>query len=151
MAITVSLPSTMSPIGQAVSTPGALATPTILLAPLIDPYTHDLLSLTDGMDPIDAQVINALKIVRGSGPAVSDVGARFGDIRKITAATPNDIKAQVQTALSGLVRRGDIRYAGTIIDYNEPGKQMVQARIQWINLRAFDGSVRNTSIQLGEG
>ncbi len=140
----------MSPVGQAVSTPGAMAKPPMLLAPLIDPYSHDFLSLTVGMDPIDAAVINALKIVRGSGPAVSDVGARFGDIRKITPATPNDIKSQVKTALAGLIRRGDIRYIGTTIDSSESGTQTIEARIQWVNLRAFDGTTRSTSMQLSE-
>ncbi len=138
----------MNPIGQAVSTPGALAPPNILLAPLIDPVTHDFLSLENGMDPVDAMVINALKIVRGSGPAVQNVGNRLRDIRKITEATKNEIKAQVQTALADLIRRGDIRYLGTDFDVYAPGDQTIQARVKWENLRAFDGAVRSAPLQV---
>jgi len=118
------------------------------LAPKIDPATHDFLSLTEGMDPVDAMVINALKIVRGSGASVMDVGARFRDIRKIKTETPGEIKAQVQTALSILIRRGDIRYVGTSIDINEPGSQTIQATIKWVNLRAFDNATRSTTLVL---
>lgn len=136
----------MTPIGGAVSSPEDLAKRSPLLAPLIDPYTHDFLSLSIGMDPVDARVINALKVVRGSGPCVEKTGHRFRDIRKITPSTPNEIDNRARTALAGIIRDGDIRYIGTTIDYNESATQMIQARVQWINLRAGDGEVRYSTL-----
>jgi hypothetical protein len=146
MTVTITIPSTSTPIGSAVATPSALATPTILLAPNIDPTTNDFVSVFTGMDPVDAAVINAIKIVRNSGPAVTDVGNRLSDVRKITKSTVNELKAEIRSALDLLIRKRDINYLGAIVDYNEPGQQFIQIRPRWINLRAFTGTVQSANI-----
>lgn len=148
MSLLLSLPSTMNPLGEAVSQPQLIQRPSPLLAPKIDPVTNDFLSLIEGMDHVDAMVINALKIVRKSGPSVMEVGNRFRDIKKIKPETPGELKSQVRTALAMLIRRGDIRYVGATIDINDPGNQTVQITIQWVNLRSFDNSVRSTKLEL---
>ncbi len=147
----VSLPSTSSPVGYGVTSPGQLAPPSPLLADNIDPQTHDYVSLFRSIDPIDAQVIIALKIVKGSGAAVEDDGSRFRDIRKITQSVKTEIKSEVRRALARLIANRDIKYKGVAFDVFDPSNRTIQARVQWVNLRAFDGAVKSASISFSAG
>ena len=144
--MTIPLPSSSSPVGSPVSTPAALGPPSPLLADNIDPSTGDFASLFVGIDPIDAQVINAVKIVRGSGASVTEDGMRLADIRKIKDDTQDDIKGQVRRALSRLIQNQDIRFLGTSFDYLEKGSQFIQIRVQWVNLRSFDRTPKENTI-----
>ena len=142
----VNYSSTSTPVGYGVISPGQLAPPSALLARWVDPQTNDFASMTVGMDPIDAQVLLALKVVRNSGPAVAEVGARYIDLKKIQPSTLTDIKAMTKKALSRLIANGDIRYKGVTYDLEDPGNQQIQARVQYVNLRAMDGQVREAII-----
>ena len=144
--MTVPLPSSLSPVGSAISTPAGLGPPSPLLADNIDPQTGDFASLFVGIDPIDAQVINAVKIVRGSGASVTEDGMRLVDIRKIKDDTEDDIRNEVRRALSRLIQNQDIRFSGTKFDYIEKGSQFIQIRVQWVNLRSFDRTPREAVI-----
>jgi hypothetical protein len=81
--ITASLPSTVGPIGGAVSQTDPLLGPSNLLADYIDPGTKEYLSLTRGMDPIDAQALIALSYIRAAGPATEQDGNKLRDIKKM--------------------------------------------------------------------
>ena len=144
--MTISLPSTMAPLGGAVSSTTGLATPSILFGPNIDPSTNDFVSLIDGIDAIDSQVVLAMKLRRNTGPSITNQGHELDKIRKIKESTPNDIKAQIRRTLDRLIKNRDIRFIGTIIDINDPGNQTIQGRTEWVNLRAFDNLPRRVNL-----
>lgn len=135
--VSISIPSTAGAAGgPATETlPRTPATP--LLADYIDPDTNDYVSLAIGFDPVDAQVINALKIVRRSGASVFEIGTRLKDIRKITDSIRNEIESQIRFALAPLVKNRDIIIESIIFDIVDPGNQTVQVRPVWRNLRSI--------------
>ena len=149
MAATI--PRTGSPLSFFIASPGALGPPSPILADNIDPSTHDFVSLTTGADPIDAQVLTALSILRDSGAAVYGVGLLIED-RKILANITISISSAVQQALSTLIRNRDIEFRG--VDFGDDNEgvdganQQVNYAVKWINLRALDGNVRTATVPL---
>ena len=138
----------MNPIGGSVASPASMSKPTPLLAPKIDPNTNDFYSLFEGMDPVDYQVVLAMKIERNSGPSVVNHGQELQKIRKITGSTENEVKDQVRLALDRLIKNRDIRYTGTNSLEIDSGNQAVHVMVEWINLRAFDNAVRSSELSL---
>lgn len=139
------IPPTGSPIGFFIGSPGALGDPSPLLADNIDPDTNDFASLFTGMDVIDAQVLVAVTIVRGSGSSVTEDGIKITS-RKITESVKNEITADVRTSLKRLINNGDIEFVK--IDFGEndenidKSNQVINSRIEYVNLRAMDNKVR---------
>lgn len=79
------------------------------LADALDPRTGELLSISTGVHPIDAEVVFVLRAAFNAGPALQGVGTRFGDLRKITDETSIEIAKIIREALDRFVKRGDIR------------------------------------------
>jgi hypothetical protein len=141
------LPGTQTALGYGVTAPSLLGPPSPLLADKIDPVTHDFEDLFEGRDPVDAQVLLALSIVRSSGPAVVNVGNRYHEIRKILPSIKNELESKTREALKLLIKKRDIRYLGLEFPVLDPGNQTVEILVKWVNLRAFDGGkVRKTPI-----
>ena len=134
------IPPTTSPLGFFTPSPGALTPPSPLLADLIDPNTHEYISLFTGDDPIDAQVLIALKTVLGSGAAVTSIGSKLSSIRKITESTPGDVEAEVRNALAALIQQGDIRLVSVSVEAHAAGQ--IEAVVKYVNMRARDRSIR---------
>ena len=147
MTVTVSLPSTLSGISSPVSSPSALTAPSPLLADYIDPSTNDYLSIEDGMDPVDAQVIIAMKTKRGSGPSVTEDGHNLDSIKKIMPSVERDIEAQLKLALGRLIRNGDITYKGQTITNNDPANAYVEGYVSYVNERTFTGVVQTANFK----
>lgn len=152
MAFIISLPSTMSPLGIGVYSIGSLPAASPLLSDFIDPATNDFRSLFVSLDPIDLQVINALKIVRGSGPVVIEDGNNLESIKKITNTIRRDIESEIKIALARLIRNGDIRYKGISEVKIQPENQYVEWMVSWYNLRStHKGNVRSASLIFNPG
>jgi hypothetical protein len=109
--------------------------PPAILADAIDPHTREYLSISKGADPVDAQVVDALAIVRGSGAAVTADGQDFASIRKIDDSTVGLIEGEAKRALARLLAAGDIEFvklAGAADD------DWSEVYVQYRNLRAHD-------------
>ena len=143
--ITVAIPSTSQPAGAIVTATDPLDQPSPLKARLWDPKEKDWVSLTRGMDPIDAQVVNAISIIRWAGPTTEEEGTRIRDIRKMSPSLQDQVKSEVNRALARLRRNRDIRLVGIYFDIESPGQQMLQFRVEYINLRAPKGSTRSVT------
>ena len=141
--ITVAIPSTSQPVGAVVTATDPLEQPSPLKARLWNPKNKNWDSLTRGMDPIDAQVVNALSLYRWAGPTTENEGTRIRDIRKMGPALQDQIRSEVNRALARLRRNRDIRLVGIFFDIESPGDQMLQFRVEYINLRAPKGSTRS--------
>ena len=82
--------------------PGEYAPPRPTLADAIDPWTGDYSSL-EGADPTDAAVLDALRIVRGSGASVQQDGQQFTEAQKVTEGLSRFLREEVEFALRRLI------------------------------------------------
>ena len=127
--------------------PGPLPPAPSIRADLIDYETLDYASFVRDAEPIDAQVVEALWRVRGSGAAVTATGARFLDISKLTTSAPGRIEAEARFVLQRLVKRGDIRIKKTTVD---TGSDWAEVVVDYINVRAHGNKVRQARVRLPE-
>lgn len=116
-----------------------------ILADAIDPITGEYLSILKGMDPIDAQVIDALKIKRGSGVAVRNDGQRFADIKKVDDAAASLIDGEARRALARLVENLDIRVL-TVDAVANQDNDFADVVVQFKNLRARPKDLRAATV-----
>ena len=128
--------------------PSQLARPSPLLADNIDPNSHDYVSLTETVHPIDAQVILALKLDRGSGAAVENDGIRLRDIRKMTDDAQTQIKSRVREALGRLISAGDVRLVGVSFENWDESSQAGGPFVRFVNLRARDDRIREVPVRM---
>lgn len=109
------------------------AGPPAILADPIDPSTGEFLSIARSYDPTDACVIEALRVERGSGPAVLEEGNRIRDVQLATEAAPRVIEQEAQYALRRFVEDRQIRIdkiAGAVED------DLGALAFQYTNLRS---------------
>ena len=137
-----------STAGYEYTAPARLADPSVLLCDNIDSKSHDFASLTTTIDPIDAQVIFAIKLKRASGASVFNDGSRLHEVRKMGDSAQSEIKGLVREALSRLIDQRDIQYRGVKFDLWDTANQTAHITIQWINLRARDNVIRSHPIEI---
>lgn len=129
-------PAGLSPLGFFVEQTFRDPTdPPAILADAIDPETHDYLSIDRGQDPIDAQVILALKTVRGSGAAVTDTGNQFTSIGKLDDSAEAAFRREAEIALSLLVTNRDIRIDSIEVLVQD---DFAEVTVTYENLRTID-------------
>ena len=145
MPVTVAMAG-VSPAGffvaQTFADPGL---PPGILADPIDPLTHEYRSIRMGMDPIDAQVLVALKVVRGSGASVQDDGQDFGEIENVDDQTSSLIEAKTRLCLRRLVDNLDIEIVA-LTPGTEPENAAGSVVLQYKNLRRQRAKVRTLEI-----
>lgn len=129
-------PAGLSPAGLFVAQTFVDPTkPPGILADAIDPTTGEYLSISKGMDPIDAQMILALSVKRASGASVSEDGQTFFEIKKIDESTPSLIEARTRNSTKRLTERGDVAFAA-LAPFADSASQSGSVAIQYRNLRA---------------
>lgn len=111
------------------------ATP--MLAEKIDVGSGDLLSLVEGLDPVDAWVLTQLRTVRGSGSAVQDQGHSLTEIENNDTTTPALVAYEIDRMLKPAVDRGDIEVVSRIVQAGDdaPAFDMAAVQLVWRNLR----------------
>lgn len=108
--------------------------PAIFAADARDLETGELRSVARGVDPIEAQIVEAFRLKRESGAAVGDVGNRFDDYRIATDHLESDLKAEVQYILRRLLERGDIYNLKTsVVADGDTANLVVVFRRRWAN------------------
>jgi hypothetical protein len=73
--------------------------PPAILADLIDPLTGEYDSVLRSANLADAMVIEAVRIERGSGAAVRDLGNRFAEITHVDGSGPEVVESMARQAL----------------------------------------------------
>lgn len=108
-----------------------------MLAEKIDVGSGDLLSLVEGLDPVDAWVLTQLRTIRGSGSAVQDQGHNLTGIENNDATAPALIAYEIDRMLKPAVDRGDIEVLSRLVEAGEeaPAFDMAAVQITWRNLR----------------
>ncbi len=116
---------------------------------MVDPSTGELQSVLLDLDPIDAQVVEALSRVRASGASVQTTGARFVDIEKLTDAAELDVLSQTRDALSRLVSRSLIAVESISVLF---GDDWFEVSVVYFNLRrraSIEPTTRTVRIPFG--
>lgn len=135
MTVSVSLPSTLTALGDAVTMTQPAITDNPITADFIDPATGDYASMTKGLNPIDAQVILAMSTVRGSGAAVMEDGCNLASIDKIRNTIRREVESEVRFALRRLIQNHDIAIVRFEVEPNQSATQ-VDVVLDYQNLRA---------------
>ena len=110
------------------------------LADLVDPTTGELLSLSTGAHPIDAEVQFRLRAAKGKAPALLDDGLDLAGISKLLESSPRAIEYAARKALEPMLVRGDIEI------------QTVRATVAEADLESTDTAaavVTYTNLQTG--
>lgn len=148
----VSPPAGVTPVSTALPdrrTP--FAEPPVIRADLLDYQTQEFASFTRGFDPIDAQVVEALWRVRGTGAAVVSDGARFNEVRKLESGVEIRYQQYVREALSRLTSGQHIRVVSIRVRQSENAVELV---VDYTNLRLTSSDksrqARRT-VPIGEG
>jgi len=87
----------------------------VFLADAIDPETGDYRSIARGVDPVEAAVLEALLVRRGTGSAVRDDGIRLDDLQLIDDAFEGVLRSEVTYALRRLIEAEQIEITGLVI------------------------------------
>jgi hypothetical protein len=97
------------PVGDPPTEQPDLGSPALFLADAIDPSTGDYRSIQRGVDPIEAQAVEALMVRRASGSAVRDDGHKLHEIRFVNERTGFLIRSEVEYAWRRLIEARQIR------------------------------------------
>ena len=132
-----------------------LGLPAPILADMIDPETGEFESLLEGRDPVDAQVLVALSIARGTGAAVLNTGNRFRDARFVSEDDARLIESEARRALALLVSRGDIEILSLTVQSRDDFTldsgivdDFLELTVIYLNLRASGERRREESIRV---
>jgi hypothetical protein len=106
------IPAGSTPLGafaESPSPPGLTARP--ILADWIDPLTGDipLAYLLKSRTPVDGAIIEALRVERGSGPAVEFVGNTLREIRHTDDTSLSEAPGRLRVGLKTMEDAGLVR------------------------------------------
>jgi hypothetical protein len=102
------------------------------LADDIDPLTGDLRTVLSGIDPIDAMVIQAVRVDEGSGASTNGTGNRFRQIQKVDDSVEQSVRFEYQRCLADLVKRKLIRIDQIVVTVD--GSDTVSSFCLYTNL-----------------
>lgn len=109
------------------------AKPPAVLALPIDPATGDWSSILSGIHPVDDQVIEAFRVAQDSGPAVTGVGNKLGDIKKVDETTEAQITFEVRRVLGRFEKAGNLRIESIEVTA-DPDNDWAEAYVEYTNL-----------------
>lgn len=118
-------------------TPGTIvdpAKPPAMLADDLDVATGELRSLFSRVHPVDAAVVEQLRLHRGSGAAVEDEGTLFRKFDKVYDNTAAAVEDEIRRALKPLVDRRDIRIDTVAVESGVDDPTMVASVGEYTNL-----------------
>lgn len=110
--------------------------PPAILADLIDPVTGDFASLTRSANLADAFLIEAVRIERGSGAAVRDLGNRFREITHVDGSGPEVVESMARQALEPAREAGVVQLVRVTVTPNADDPSELDTVIEYRDLLA---------------
>lgn len=92
--------------------------PPAILADLIDPLTGDFASLTRGAGLADAFALEAIRIQRGTGAAVPDLGNRFREITHVEQNATELVESMAREAFADGEAAGVVELVAVSVEPN---------------------------------
>jgi len=118
-------------IGYAVQEP-----PPAILADKIDPYTGDFETLLEGRGLADAFAIEAIRIQRGTGAAVRDVGNRYRQVSHVEDGNALVIESMTREAFEAAEQAGLVRVVSVRTEPDEADPGQLNTLIEYRDLLA---------------
>lgn len=112
--------------------------PPPILADYVDPNTGRITKLLTSRSPVDGAIIEGLRVERGSGAAVVDVGQSLREIRHTDDASLGEVFGRAQDGVRELERLGLARLQSVKTTLVEPDTVEVEATILDFTLAASD-------------
>lgn len=110
--------------------------PPAILADRIDPATGDFESLFVGRPLADAFAIEALRVQRGTGAAVRELGNRYRTVSHVEPASVELIESMTNEAFADAERAGVARLTRVAVAVDESDGSQVSASIEFRDLLA---------------
>lgn len=110
--------------------------PAAILADSIDPVTGEFTSLFVSRPLADAFAIEALRVQRGTGAAVRDLGSRLREITHVEPAAAEVIESMVQEAFTAAEQAGVARLIRVSTEVDPVDKSQVSTVIEYRDLLA---------------
>ncbi len=110
--------------------------PPAILADMIDPLTGEYASLTASANLADAFVIEAVRIERGSGAAVRDLGHRFREITHVDGSGPQVVDSMARQALEPARQAGVVQLVRVSVSPNAEDPAELDTLLEYRDLLA---------------
>jgi hypothetical protein len=110
--------------------------PPAILADLIDPLTGEYASLLTSANLADAMVIEAVRIERGSGAAVRDLGNRFAEITHVDGSGPEVVESMARQALDPAREAGVVELVRVTVTPNADDPSELDTVLEYRDLLA---------------
>ena len=114
--------------------------PLAILADSIDAITGDYASLLNGRGLADAMMIDAMRIHRGTGAAVRDVGNRFRELTHIDATVAVLVDGMAREAAVPAAEAGVARLVRVVTAPNEQDPSQLDTFLEYRDLLAPAGA-----------
>jgi hypothetical protein len=108
----------------------------VILADLIDPVTGDYASLTKSANLADAFALEALRVQRGSGAAVRDVGHRFREITHVETTATDVVAGMTQEAFADAARAGVAELVDVTVEVDASDGAQLNTVVEYRDLLA---------------
>jgi len=110
---------------------GTQAPPPAILADRINPVTGDFESLFRGRPLADAFAIEALRVQRGTGAAVRDLGNRFRELTHVEDDAPELIESMTAEAFAAAEQAGVARLMQVVVAADPVDPAQLETRIEY--------------------
>lgn len=129
--------------GFAVNEAGEVLKPLPILADKISVETGEVLSLLEGYDPLDAFVIEAMRVERDSGAAVQGIGQRFKSVTHVEDTNPQIIDSLTREAFRPVISDGLLELEPVKAKANEKDGAQLEVEIEYKDATAQDDTPKN--------
>jgi hypothetical protein len=92
------------------------AAPPAILAPMIDPTTGQFESVFRSRPLADAFAIEAIRVERGSGASVRDLGQRYRELRNVEDGMTEMLESYTREAFAAAEAAGVARLVGVLVE-----------------------------------
>ena len=104
------IPAGAVPLGSFQEFPASRArSPIPILADYIDEVSGDISRLDEGRTPIDGACIEVLRVERGSGPAVREVGHTLREVRHTDPSSLAELKGRLRDGFRRMEKAGLVK------------------------------------------
>lgn len=109
----------------------------VFLADAIDPETRDYRSIARGVDPVEAQALEALMVQRRTGSAVMDDGISLADLKIVDDSFDATVKAEIAYAWRRLIADQKLEIV-SVTRRDDETQQLIDIRIKNLTAQAGD-------------
>jgi hypothetical protein len=105
--------------------------PPAILAPMINPTTGQFESIFRSRPLADAFAIEAIRVERGTGASVRDLGQRFRELRYVEDGMPEMVESYCREAFAAAEAAGVARIVSVAVEVDDVDPAQVSAALEY--------------------